>query len=219
MNEPAPKPKPLRYRFERAVLDSDLPATNKLVALALATYSNKDGMNAWPGNDNLSRDASVSDKTVRRALARLREVGLIERTYHGSTAGRRGRADEYQLRTPVIDARTPVIDAQNTGHHYRPPDHAPNHVQDSEFSNSGSAQAPTAHDQPNGLQVQEQERANDEGQEPCPGYYADYPEEQIADLLGGVDGTERNVITAMLEDEYHPKAIVNTVEKARGPFA
>lgn len=66
-----------------------------------------------------------------------------------------------------------------------------------------------------GHQVQELEGANDEEQEPCADYYDDYPEEQIAAVLGGIDGCEGNIILAMLEDGYNAKAIVNTIEKHR----
>lgn len=76
-----------------------LPSTVKLVGFALAsscTYST--GHDAHPGTDLLSTHTGLSsDKTIRNGLAELRSLGLVERRFHGSCAGRRGLADMYYL--------------------------------------------------------------------------------------------------------------------------
>ena len=90
-----------RYAWERALRDEPLDKTTKLVGLVLATYSNKDGSRAHPGTKRLARDCHVSTRTVMRHLEVLREAGFLERYFEGSSAGRQGLADEYQLTVPV----------------------------------------------------------------------------------------------------------------------
>jgi hypothetical protein len=92
---------PLRYEWERIVKASTLTAPVKHTALTVATYTDGDGTGAYPGTERLVRDTSLSDKTVRRALETLRDVGLLVRTVVGSSQGRRGVADEYCLAIPV----------------------------------------------------------------------------------------------------------------------
>jgi hypothetical protein len=76
-----------------------LPSTIKLVGYGIATsctYST--GHDAHPGTDRLlTRTGLTSDKTVRNGLAELRRIGLIERRFHGSYAGRKALADMYYL--------------------------------------------------------------------------------------------------------------------------
>jgi hypothetical protein len=91
---------PFRYEWERVVKAVILPSTTKHVALNLATYADGDGRDVFPGNERLTDDTGLSDKTVRTALDRLRAVGLIERVSIGSRAGRRGLADVYRLTIP-----------------------------------------------------------------------------------------------------------------------
>lgn len=86
-----------RFEWERQVLKTPLPPLTKLVALALATYGNKAGKNAHPGNKVLATDLGLSDRTVERHLATLRDVGLVNRVFRGSAAGRQRLADVYEL--------------------------------------------------------------------------------------------------------------------------
>ncbi|MEJ7772525.1 MAG: hypothetical protein WKF51_11540 [Geodermatophilaceae bacterium] len=74
-------------------------------------------------------------------------------------------------------------------------------------SESGSAQAPTAHDERDEREDEEQERANEEELEDA--------YEWIEAELDGLDGTEPSTVDGMLSAGVHPKAIVNTVNKAR----
>lgn len=61
------------------------------VALTLATYADADGSRVYPGIARLSYDIELSYTTVKRALAKLREAGLIRKV------GRHGDADTYRL--------------------------------------------------------------------------------------------------------------------------
>lgn len=85
------------YTWRRLVRRVRLGASTKLVAYALADYANPDGTRVRPGNPRLIAVTELSDKTVRRSLSTLRELGLIERVFEGSKMGRRGLADEYRL--------------------------------------------------------------------------------------------------------------------------
>jgi hypothetical protein len=67
-----------------------MPGPVKGVAFALATYANTDGTSIYPGNERLTAVTCTADKTVRRALAWLREGYLIDRVREGSRGGRGG---------------------------------------------------------------------------------------------------------------------------------
>jgi hypothetical protein len=101
---------PLRFEWERVIRSCvDMHVTVKAVAYTMATYGDLDGTSVRPGNDALIADTCTSDKTVRRAVAELRGLGLIERVVHGSARGRAGVADEYRLAIPDdLHSRTRV---------------------------------------------------------------------------------------------------------------
>lgn len=103
-------PVPLRFEWERVIRSCvDLHVTVKAVALTLATYGDLDGADVRPGNELLVLDTCTSDKTVRRALAELRSLGLVERVVPGYQRGRAGVADEYRLCIPAdLHERTRV---------------------------------------------------------------------------------------------------------------
>lgn len=91
-----------RYQWERLLKASSAPPMTRLVGLMLATYTNKDGTKAHPGIERLVRDCGVgNEKTIRRHLLALVDLGLIHRVFHGSAAGRRAWADEYVLTAPT----------------------------------------------------------------------------------------------------------------------
>lgn len=71
-----------------------LGRTVKAVAMVLATYADSDGTRVFPGVARLSYECEITYNTAQKALARLREVQLIELV---KRATRRGAADEYRL--------------------------------------------------------------------------------------------------------------------------
>jgi len=99
---------PLRFEWERAVRALPIKPMVKLVALTLATYGDLDGSNVRPGNDALIGDTGASRATVWRALAFLRDVGLIVSVQ--SANRRRGIAEQYRLATPP-DVLARVLEA------------------------------------------------------------------------------------------------------------
>lgn len=89
------------YSWTRLVRRARLGSSaTKLVALTLADYASPDGSNVRPGNERLAAVTELGEKSVRRALEALRVLGLIERVFEGSKAGRRGLADVYRLTVP-----------------------------------------------------------------------------------------------------------------------
>lgn len=74
-----------------------LPPSVKLIASFCAQFGNPDGTEVRPGEKRLIVESGYSERTVRRALAALRDIGLMKRVRVGSTMGRRALADEYRL--------------------------------------------------------------------------------------------------------------------------
>lgn len=86
-----------RFEWEKCVRLVKMPTTTKLVALALATYGNRQGSNIHPGNKRLATELGVSPRTIERAVDWLRSHGLLEQTFKGRSAGRKGLANAYRL--------------------------------------------------------------------------------------------------------------------------
>lgn len=96
--EPQPTP---RFEWERIVRRVVMPSTQKLVALVLASYADRDGSRVRPGNEVLAAVTGQSERSVKRCLAALREVGLLVVSQRGGGRAGRGKATEYQLTIPV----------------------------------------------------------------------------------------------------------------------
>lgn len=90
-----------RYDWERTVRRVRMNPSTKLVALALASYANRDGTSAYPGAAKLAAVTGLTERTVRTALASLRDLGLLHRVREGRRAGRAALADEHDLTRPV----------------------------------------------------------------------------------------------------------------------
>lgn len=111
-----------RFEWERAVRALEIrPPLRKLVALMLATYADRDGRNAHPGEQRLADECGITTRAVREHLSALGAgtpatpgIGLLHRTFHGSKAGRRKLADEYFLTLPA-DMKSRA-DAANKAH-------------------------------------------------------------------------------------------------------
>lgn len=96
MTEPTP-----RYEWERLVRRIKMPASNKLLALVLATYADPDGSRVRPGNEVLAAVTGQSERTVKRNLASLRELGLLAIARRGGGRAGVGKTTEYQLTIPM----------------------------------------------------------------------------------------------------------------------
>lgn len=103
------------YTWRRVIRRARLGSSVTLVASILADFANPDGTRIRPGNERLVAATELADKTVRRALERLREAGLIERVFSGSKSGRKGLADEYRLTIPGdLTDRVPMLAPDET---------------------------------------------------------------------------------------------------------
>lgn len=61
--------------------------TDLLVLLVIADHASDDGTNSWPGRATIARRCRVTERSVKRSIARLRELGLIDvRLNAGGTA-------------------------------------------------------------------------------------------------------------------------------------
>ncbi len=90
-----------RYEWERIVRRARLGAPTTAVALALATYADRDGSRIFPGADRLAAVTEYSIRSVRESLKKLRTLGLIERVTKGGHRGGAAVADVYRLAIPV----------------------------------------------------------------------------------------------------------------------
>lgn len=75
-----------------------LGRTVKAVAMVLATYADANGQRVFPGVARLAWECEINYNTAQQALAKLREVELIELVRKSGTKGaKRREADEYRL--------------------------------------------------------------------------------------------------------------------------
>ena len=89
----------------------NVTASQRLVLLALASFTDRSGANAYPSQSTLARMCCCSGRTIRRALADLIALGIISQ----NGKGRRGTI-RYSVNADVLPApdthghppRTPV---------------------------------------------------------------------------------------------------------------
>lgn len=111
-----------RRQWTRLVLRmpcKELSSAHKTVLLALEGYADyRDGTGAHPGEQNLSEAAGVDVRTVRRALAAGRSLGLIQQT--AAANPKAGKAAEYSLTLPAVSGgsmgQASPVNSSTTGH-------------------------------------------------------------------------------------------------------
>lgn len=93
--------------------------TDKLVLLGIASHADSDGANAWPGIARLARYASVSERSVSRSIARLRDAGLLHvEVNQGGTHATdpKRRPNRYTILTDSVSTGvTPVSSLDGQG--------------------------------------------------------------------------------------------------------
>ena len=67
----------MSFSIGKRVWAIPLPATEKLVLLALAHYADDNGQ-CWPSLDKLGKDTGLHPKSVSRCIRRLKKRKLIE---------------------------------------------------------------------------------------------------------------------------------------------
>lgn len=90
-----------RFEWERLVRRAVIPWRIKGFALLLSTYADPDGSRVRPGQDALAAITERSDRTVRRMLDELDDLGLIELVMRGGGRGHSKRTTVYRLTIPA----------------------------------------------------------------------------------------------------------------------
>lgn len=93
--------RPFRYEWDGVLRRLKLSPTVKLVAAYVSQYADTAGRHARPGVERLALETGYGSATIKRSLAKLRELGLLELVRSGSSQGRRGKANEYKLAVPA----------------------------------------------------------------------------------------------------------------------
>jgi hypothetical protein len=82
----------------------------KFTGLTAASYGDPDGTNIRVGTRKLALVTGYNEWTVKDAMVKLRDIGMLWRGFEGSKAGRRGLNDEYCLTIPAdIFERVPML--------------------------------------------------------------------------------------------------------------
>jgi len=89
--------------------ETTLPPTEKLILICLADATNDSGRGCWPSLATIARKCSVSDRTVRRALGKMEDHGLLSRQF------RVGRSTIVHLHIEAWPMQPPVPRACPTG--------------------------------------------------------------------------------------------------------
>jgi len=92
----------------KAFEQSRAKGTDLLVLLAIASFAYPDGTGAFPGEGRIARLVKKSDRTVRRSIESLVELGELIVHYKG---GPRGRTNAYTVTLPDLDTATSTSDA------------------------------------------------------------------------------------------------------------
>ena len=118
-----------KFSWERAVAESDLPATSKLVAFTLGLFFSKAGDSCWPSMDTLADRSGLSRSTVIAHLGELRRAGWIALEHQGgSPTGGKRTSNRYEATIPheclpfdaTGPAARPVQDDDRSGSNGRP---------------------------------------------------------------------------------------------------
>lgn len=86
----------LVHAWREAVWSSNLPATDKLVALTYADHTGDGALRVWVAPERLQERTSLGRTATTAAVRRLREAGWLSTT----TKGHRGAVTRYALTVP-----------------------------------------------------------------------------------------------------------------------
>lgn len=101
-----------RFDWERILRRCRIPLATKAVGFVLAQYGDVHGRHIRPGTDRLAAICDMGERTVRRHLQALRDLGLIVRVRGGGGCGGvRQQAAEWRLSVPAdLLARVDMLD-------------------------------------------------------------------------------------------------------------
>lgn len=103
--------------FKEVVKDTSLTESARLVAIAIANYSDAQGLNSRPGNNRLIEDLGICRTAVKSSIKSLISRGWIVRAKMG---GGRGNASVYHLNLPVDKLVDMSVDSEIKGSSGRP---------------------------------------------------------------------------------------------------
>ena len=72
----------MSIRLMSDVWKTDLPTTAKMVLLVIADHANDEGTEAWPSQATIAKKASISVRTVQRAVNSLVRAGYLRMEKH-----------------------------------------------------------------------------------------------------------------------------------------
>lgn len=86
-----------------AILSSDLPCSERMVLVVIASYANCPGAEVWPSMKTIAQKAGVHETTAVRCVANLKTMGWLKakRRFSKSTI--------YQLSPIASTSTTPVL--------------------------------------------------------------------------------------------------------------
>mgnify|MGYP004451211087 FL=1 len=122
---------------------ADVTANQRLVLLALASFTDRRGANAYPSQGTLARMCCCTTRTIRRTLADLIAIGLIEP--HGKA---RGGTVRYSVNVNVLPTQDSHVRPHRTPVSYNPSNSNPSKINPSKSkrdyfdSDSDSARPP-----------------------------------------------------------------------------
>lgn len=184
-----------QHEWRRAIRGRMQSPTVFAVAQAVASYTNKDGSKAHPGNERLAADLGCTTKTIQRSLNWLRTGGWL-RLDQPANKPNQGRklAQEWSLTVPEQwTSTTPTVDSD-----VHPPDPALH--QSAPVERVHSASGPT---KDNKLDIGHVD------------YDGEYAEEWIADQVNGFSGCELSTVYGLMSQGVHPWVIVRKILRGR----
>lgn len=99
-----------RYEWTEVLKRLRTTSTVKLVAIFMASWGDKSGKDNFPGVILLSNTTEEDDRTVKVALKKLRDFGMVYRIFEGSLSGRAGGyADHHILTVPEDLSLLPLL--------------------------------------------------------------------------------------------------------------
>jgi len=89
-----------KFSWERAVVQSDLDATSRHVALTVGLHFSKAGDSCWPSLETLAVESGLHLSTVKRHITILREAGWLLVKSGGSPKGGTRTSNNYEAAIP-----------------------------------------------------------------------------------------------------------------------
>lgn len=123
----------MSIRLMSDVWRTDLPTTEKMVLLVIADHANDEGTQSYPSQATIAEKASISIRTVQRAVNTLWEQGYVRVFKHaGGSANCREDRRPHLYQINIAKLRGDTVTARkddgatlttSTGRHSRPKNH------------------------------------------------------------------------------------------------